>query len=94
MDLGWADYEGCSEKFPRSKAAKRTHENCWKYGFILRYQAGWEDITGYQQEEWHFRYVGRENAERIYRNEMPLETYLILLRQEVLMDIVLGVVEE
>ena len=66
MDLGWADYEGCSEKFPRSKAGKWTHENCWKYGFILRYQAGWEDITGYKQEEWHFRYVGLEHAKAIY----------------------------
>ena len=93
MDLGWADYEGCSEKFPKSKAGKWTHENCWKYGFILRYQAGWEDTTGYKQEEWHFRYVGKEHAKAIYENQMPLEDYLILLRQDVLMDIVLGAVE-
>lgn len=94
MDLGWDDYHGTSDKFIRSKAGAWATENCWKYGFILRYQAGWEDVTGYKQEEWHFRYVGRENAHRIYQNQMPLETYLILLRQEVLMDIVLGVVEE
>ena len=94
MDLGWKDYHGTSEKFVRSKAGKWTTENCWKYGFILRYQAGWEDITGYNQEEWHFRYVGEEHAKAIYENQMPLETYLILLRQEVLMDIVLGAVEE
>ena len=94
MDLGWKDYQGTSEKFVRSKAGKWTTENCWKYGFILRYQAGWEDITGYNQEEWHFRYVGEEHAKAIYENQMPLETYLILLRQEVLMDIVLGAVEE
>ncbi len=94
MDLGWADYEGCSEKFPRSKAGAWTHENCWKYGFILRYQAGWEDVTGYKQEEWHFRYVGKEHAKAIYENLMPLEEYLILVRQDALMDIVLGVVEE
>ena len=94
MDLGWKDYQGTSEKFVRTKAGKWTTENCWKYGFILRYQAGWEDITGYNQEEWHFRYVGEEHAKAIYENQMPLETYLILLRQEVLMDIVLGAVEE
>lgn len=94
MDLGWADYEGCSEKFPKSKAGAWTHENCWKYGFILRYQAGWEDVTGYKQEEWHFRYVGKEHAKAIYENLMPLEEYLILVRQDALMDIVLGVVEE
>jgi len=94
MDLGWDDYHGTSDKFIRSKAGAWTTENCWKYGFILRYQAGWEDVTGYKAEEWHFRYVGKENAERIYQNQMPLENYLILLRQEVLMDIVLGVTEE
>ncbi len=94
MDLGWDDYHGTSEKFPRSKAGKWTHENCWKYGFILRYQAGWEEITGYNQEEWHFRYVGEEHAKAIYENQMPLENYLLLVRQDALMDIVLGAVEE
>jgi len=94
MDIGWDDYHGTSDKFPRSKAGKWCTENCWKYGFILRYQAGWEDVTGYKAEEWHFRYVGKEHAARIYENQMPLEEYLILLRQEVLMDIVLGVTEE
>ena len=94
MDLGWDDYHGTSSKFIRSKAGAWTTENCWKYGFILRYQAGWEDVTGYKAEEWHFRYVGKENAARIYENQMPLENYLILLRQDVLMDIVLGVAEE
>ena len=94
MDLGWDDYHGTSNKFLRSKAGAWTTENCWKYGFILRYQAGWEDVTGYKAEEWHFRYVGKENAARIYENQMPLENYLILLRQDVLMDIVLGVAEE
>ena len=91
MDIGWDDYHGTSDKFPRSSAGKWCTENCWKYGFILRYQEGWEDVTGYEAEEWHFRYVGKENAAKIYENQMPLETYLILLRQEILMDIVLGV---
>ena len=94
MDIGWDDYHGTSDKFPRSKAGKWCTENCWKYGFILRYQEGWEDVTGYKAEEWHFRYVGKEHAARIYENQMPLEEYLILLRQDVLMDIVLGVTEE
>lgn len=90
MDLGWDDYHGTSDKFSRATAGAWATENCWKYGFILRYQAGWEDITGYKAEEWHFRYVGKENARKIYENQMPLETYLILLRQDLLMDIVLG----
>ena len=94
MDIGWDEYQGTSDKFPRSKAGKWCTENCWKYGFILRYQEGWDDVTGYKAEEWHFRYVGKEHAARIYENQMPLEEYLILLRQEVLIDIVLGVTNE
>ena len=94
MDIGWDDYKGTSDKFPRSKAGAWCTEHCWEYGYILRYQAGWESVTGYNQEEWHFRYVGREHAERIYQNQMPLEEYLILLRQDVLMDIVVGAEKE
>ena len=90
MDIGWEDYQGTSNKFPRTKAGKWCTENCWKYGFILRYQEGWDEITGYKAEEWHFRYVGKENAKLIHEANMPLETYLILLRQEVLMEIVAG----
>lgn len=88
MDLGWDDYRGVSDKFTRSTAGAWTTENCWKYGFILRYRSEWEETTGYKQEEWHFRYVGLENAKKIHENEMPLESYLLLLRQDVLMEIV------
>ncbi len=35
-------------------------ENCWKYGFIIRYTADIESITGYEDEPWHIRYVGTE----------------------------------
>lgn len=42
-------------------------ENCWKYGFILRYPRGKEEITGIDYEPWHFRYVGRAAAEEITR---------------------------
>lgn len=35
-------------------------ENCWKYGFIIRYTTDIESITGYENEPWHIRYVGTE----------------------------------
>ena len=38
-------------------------ENAAKYGFIQRYYAGYEHITGYVSEEWHYRYVGVAVAE-------------------------------
>ena len=52
--------------------------NCWKYGFILRYPADKQDITGIIYEPWHYRYVGREYAEEIYNSGLCLEEWLAL----------------
>ena len=50
--------------------------NAYKYGFILRYPKNKEDVTGYSYEPWHIRYVGKNVAEKIYRNSETLEEYL------------------
>ena len=52
------------------------HAHCADYGFILRYPAGKESITGYQYEPWHVRYVGKEIASRIMSQGITLEEYL------------------
>lgn len=51
--------------------------NASKYGFILRYPEGKSDITGYIFEPWHFRYVGKDMAEKLYQNGewITLEEY-------------------
>ncbi len=51
-------------------------ENSYKYGFILRYPEDKTDITGIGYEPWHYRYVGKEIAEDIYRQGICLEEYL------------------
>lgn len=51
-------------------------ENCWKYGFILRYPEDKQEITGITYEPWHYRYVGEEAAEYIMANGICLEEYL------------------
>ncbi len=51
--------------------AQHAHE----FGFIVRYQAGKEAITGYQAEPWHLRYVG-SHAPAIYASQLTLEEYL------------------
>ncbi len=51
-------------------------DNCAKYGFIVRYPEGKEDITGYIYEPWHLRYVGEEIANQIKNNNTTLEQYL------------------
>ena len=91
MDVGQkSDDVNLTSSFGKTKGGKWIKEHCWEYGFILRYQEGWEDVTGYAYEPWHVRYVGKENAKLIHEADMPLETYLLLLREERLMEIVLG----
>ena len=51
-------------------------ENAYKYGFILRFPKDKTNITGYQYESWHYRYVGKEVAENIHKNNLTLEEYL------------------
>ncbi len=58
-----------------------TNEGIWlannahKYGFILRYPDGKQDITTYMYEPWHFRYVGVELATYLYENNLTLEEF-------------------
>ena len=46
-----------------------------KYGFILRFPKGKEHITGFNFEPWHFRYVGTELAEKLYKSGLTLEEF-------------------
>ena len=50
-------------------------KNAYKYGFILRYPLGKENITGYKYEAWHYRYVGNIIAKYIYENNITFEEY-------------------
>ena len=51
-----------------------VHNNAHKFGFILRYPEGKEDITKYSYEPWHLRYIGSV-ANNIYHNNLTLEEY-------------------
>ena len=50
-------------------------ENAYRYGFILRYPKEKEYITGYHYESWHYRYVGKEMAEKIQKENITYEEY-------------------
>ena len=49
--------------------------NAAKYGFIIRYPAGMESLTGYAYEPWHLRYVGTELAAELSNSGQTLERY-------------------
>lgn len=50
--------------------------NCYKFGYILRYTKEDEAITGYQFESWHFRYVGTEVAMVIKDTGLTYDEYM------------------
>lgn len=50
-------------------------DNSYKYGFILRYPEGKRDITGYEFEPWHYRYVGIDLAKKIYDSNLTFDEY-------------------
>ncbi len=76
MDLATRDSSTLSERFASTAEGQWVYANCQRFGFIVRYLKGYEDVTGYSYEPWHIRYVGRENAEAIAASGLPLETYL------------------
>lgn len=56
---------------------KWLFENAYKYGFILRYPKGKEEITGYKFEPWHYRFVGLELANLLKEENITLEEYYL-----------------
>ena len=50
-------------------------ENAHRFGFIMRYPKDKEDITGYNYEPWHIRYVGTELADSLHTTGLTLEEY-------------------
>ena len=90
MDIGQKHKEHLEVSFRDTDGGKWCAENCWRFGFILRYGEGeeWESITGYKYEPWHFRYVGKEYARAIHEAKVPLETWLIDYRIRTLQEMV------
>ena len=88
MDVGQKNKAHLEVSFRDTEGGKWCSENCWRFGFILRYNEGWEDITGYKYEPWHFRYVGKEYAREIHEANVPFETWLIDHRTEVLRQLI------
>lgn len=57
-------------------AQKWLMENCWRYGFVLRYPKDKTDVTGIIYEPWHYRYVGHELATELHALGLTLEEYI------------------
>ena len=66
---------GTFDGFGKTKEAKWLKENAYKYGYIQRYPEGKQAITGYMEESWHYRYVGKEAAKIIHENNITFDEY-------------------
>ncbi len=64
------------QKFASQEAYEWLRDNAWKFGFILRFPEDKEEITGITFEPWHYRFVGRYHAYKIWKAGMCLEEYV------------------
>ncbi len=76
VDIVDESWWGLTDAQANMPAQKWLMENCWRYGFILRFPKDKTEITGIGYEPWHYRYVGLEVAAEIRESGLSLEEYL------------------
>ena len=71
------DLNTIEDSFQYTNEGKWINDNCYKYGFCIRFPKGKDSATGYQYESWHLRYVGVDLATKLYNNGdwLSLEEY-------------------
>lgn len=80
-NLGIAvDFNGVLDDFYKTKEYEWLIKNSTKYGFILRYQKEKQNITNKIYEPWHFRYIGKDHAEKLKKLNMCFEEYVKYLK--------------
>jgi len=81
--LGTAiDFGSITDEYAFTPPGKWLLKNAWKYGFSLSYPDGYEDLTGYRHEVWHYRYITPEAAklQRDYFGD--IQYYLLVFINE------------
>lgn len=77
LDIGDADTPSCDVKacFGSTTAGQWIAAHAADFGYVIRYAANKEAITGYMAEPWHIRFVGIELAKTLVSNGQTLEEY-------------------
>lgn len=83
---GWAIDVGATSRqceieqcFGTMREGQWVADNAYKYGFVIRYAQGTENVTGYIYEPWHLRYVGKPLAQEVNNQQNPtLEAFFTL----------------
>lgn len=69
-------FDSLIQEFGETDAGKWLANNCYRFGFVLRFPEDKEEQTGIIYEPWHFRYVGRTHATAMHELNMCLEEYV------------------
>lgn len=82
IDVAWnqPDIDFICPEFPYEGICQEFRRMAANYGFVERYPAGWETVTGIGAEPWHFRYVGVPHAAFMQEQAMVLEEYTEWIR--------------
>lgn len=75
LSLDILTYNGITETFHETETYAWLHEHAVEFGFIERYEANKEYITGYQPESWHYRYVGVDLAKKVKDEGITYDEY-------------------
>ncbi|MGX7109226.1 M15 family metallopeptidase [Facklamia miroungae] len=70
---------GLTEHYSEVGSAQWLANYAANYGFILRYPREKTEVTTFNFEPWHFRYVGKEHAQFMMKHGLALEEYLALI---------------
>ena len=70
-----SDFNDKNDSFKDTESYTWMINNCYKYGFILRYPENKENITGYSYEAWHYRYLGIDLATKVYNEGITYDEY-------------------
>ncbi|WP_438856238.1 M15 family metallopeptidase [Agromyces sp. M3QZ16-3] len=67
MDIG-PESGNCSLDvcFADTPEGQWLRDNAYRFGFLLRYPADKVEVTGYQFEPWHFRYIGTDLSNEMH----------------------------
>lgn len=80
VDFSISQEDGSVLDFAGTEDYAWFENNCYRYGFVLRFPEGKKELTGYDYRPWHFRYVGLSHAFYMYTNNLCLEEYVAKLK--------------
>lgn len=81
IDVVSSEHTGLTWDFDKTKAFKWLNDNSYKYGFVLRYPKDKTEVTKYEYEPWHYRFVGLKNAKKMHEGNLCFDEYINWARQ-------------